>query len=170
MKHGSDVFGLKAVVVKRHLGEEPEGGAQPLVDGRRGVVVEDLFGQRFIVESGRRDRGVGVGSKMAPIQPRDESRKQLALSDRPLGGPAHDGMRMNRMRSPEKMAMIFERSDDIRCTKAGDRAHQRKEKPDGHSVATLDVDESHVRTSACRAAASRSCAAPKAVTMMISKS
>jgi hypothetical protein len=27
-----------------------------------------------------------------------------------------------------------------------------------------------VRTSACRAAASRSCAAPKAVTMMISKS
>jgi len=56
-------------VVERHLGEETERGAQPLVDSRRGVVVEDLFRQAVILKRGRRDRGVGIRSKVALIQP-----------------------------------------------------------------------------------------------------
>jgi hypothetical protein len=68
-------------VVERHFLEQPQRGAQLLVDGRRGVVVENLLRQRVASERGCRDRGMGVGSKQALIQARHERGEQLTLGD-----------------------------------------------------------------------------------------
>jgi len=40
-----------------------------------------LLGEAIVVKGGRRDRGVGVRSKGAFVQARDESRKQFTLAD-----------------------------------------------------------------------------------------
>jgi hypothetical protein len=67
-------------VVQRHLLEQTQRGAKLLTDRRRGVVIQDLFDEDITFESGRRDRGVGVGSKVTPVHPRHECREQFTLS------------------------------------------------------------------------------------------
>jgi hypothetical protein len=68
-------------VVERHLLEQAERCAKLLVDWRRGVVVQNLLCQDIAFEGGRRDRGVGVRSKQALIQPRHECGEQLTFPD-----------------------------------------------------------------------------------------
>jgi hypothetical protein len=68
-------------VSESHLFKETQHGAQSFGDRRGGIVVEDLLREVIVVEGRRRDRGVGVRSKGAFVQARDESRKQFTLAD-----------------------------------------------------------------------------------------
>lgn len=79
--HRAHIFGAQVQVIERHLFEKAKYGAQPFVDGRAGVVVENLLCEAIVVKSGRRDRGVGAGSKDAGVQARYERCEQLALPD-----------------------------------------------------------------------------------------
>ena len=66
---------------ERHLFKKTEHRTQSFVDRCGGVVLEDLLCEAIVVKGGRRDRGVGVRSKGAFVQARDESRKQFTLAD-----------------------------------------------------------------------------------------
>jgi hypothetical protein len=54
-------------VVERHFLEQVERGAKLPVDWSRRVVVQNLLREDIASERGRRDRGVGVRSKLALI-------------------------------------------------------------------------------------------------------
>jgi hypothetical protein len=68
-------------MVESHLLEQPQSQAKLLADRRCRVIVQNLLDQQIAVKSGRRDRGVGVRSKVALIQARHECREQLALAN-----------------------------------------------------------------------------------------
>ena len=68
-------------MLERHFLEQPQDCAKPFADRRCRIVVQNLLDQETAVERGRRDRGVGVRSKMALIQTGHERREQLALAD-----------------------------------------------------------------------------------------
>jgi hypothetical protein len=82
------------------------------------VVVEYLLGQSGVVESGRRDRGVGIGSKMTLVQTRHERGEQLAFAHCPFGSTPHDGLRVHGVRPSKKMPPVPQRSHHIRRSKA----------------------------------------------------
>jgi hypothetical protein len=67
-------------MVERHLFQQAQRCAKPLADRRAGVFVQYLLDERLTIEGGRRDRGVGIRSKVALIHPRHECREQLALA------------------------------------------------------------------------------------------
>jgi hypothetical protein len=114
-------------VPQRHCLEQAERGANPLVDRGGPVVVKDELYQWFIVESGRRDRGVCVRSEMTLIQSRDEGGEQLALADRPLRRSAHHGLGVNALRLSEQVLSVTHRSDDIRYSEPGRHPYYRIE-------------------------------------------
>jgi hypothetical protein len=68
-------------MAERHLLEQAEHCAKPLVDGRRGAVVQNLLRQDIASERRCPDRGMGVGSKDALIQVRHKCSEQLALAN-----------------------------------------------------------------------------------------
>ena len=80
-QHRANVVGAEVLVIECHLLEKAQYGPQPIVDRRADVVIEDLLCKVVVVKSGRRDRGVGVRSKGAGVEARDERREQLALAD-----------------------------------------------------------------------------------------
>jgi hypothetical protein len=55
-------------VVERHLLEQAERRAERVADRRRPVVVQDLLDEVTALEGRRRDRGVGIRSKVTPVQ------------------------------------------------------------------------------------------------------
>ena len=81
--HRAHVFGSEAAMIEGHLLEQPQRGAKPFADRRCRVLVQDLLNQEIVVESGRRDRGMRIRSKVALIHARHERGKQLALAHRP---------------------------------------------------------------------------------------
>jgi hypothetical protein len=111
-------------MVEGHLLEQPQRGAKPFADRRCRVFVQNLLDQETVVEGGRRDRGVGIRSKVALIQARHESGEQLALANRPFGRTPHDGLRVCGMRPSKEMRPVPQCSYHIRCTEARDRAHE----------------------------------------------
>jgi hypothetical protein len=134
------------------------------------MLVEHLLDERITLERGRRDRGVGVGSKPTLIQARYERGEQLALADRPFRGPAHDGVRVTGVRFPEKVTAVVQRSHHIGHSKAGHGAHECVPQPDGETIAALDSGKPHTPSSARRAASSCIDAMPNAAATMISNS
>jgi len=56
-------------MVERHLFQQAQRCAKPLADRRAGVFVQYLLDERLTIEGGRRDRGVGIRSKVALIHP-----------------------------------------------------------------------------------------------------
>jgi hypothetical protein len=68
-------------VIEGHFAEQLKRRAKPAGNRRGLVVVKDLLDEGGIFDCRRRDRGVRVRSKMAPVQPRNKRRKQLALAD-----------------------------------------------------------------------------------------
>ena len=78
---GSHIVGAEALVSEGHLFKQTQHSTQSFVDRRAGIVLEDLLREVVVVKSGRRDRGVGVRSKGAGVEARDERREQLALAD-----------------------------------------------------------------------------------------
>jgi hypothetical protein len=77
---GSDVLGCEAPMVECHLSQEPQRCAKLYADRRYRVLVQDLLDYEIAIEGGRRDRGVGIRSKMALIHARHECGEQLALA------------------------------------------------------------------------------------------
>jgi hypothetical protein len=55
-------------VRERHLFEKTEHRTQSFVDGRAGIVIEDVLREVSVVKGGRRDRGVALRSKGAFVQ------------------------------------------------------------------------------------------------------
>jgi hypothetical protein len=104
-------------MVERHFLEQAERGAKPVVYWSGRVVVQHLLCQGIVPEGGRRDRGVGVCSKMTLIQTRDERRKQLAFANRPFRGASHDRVRVRGMRSAKQVAPIPQGPHHIGRTK-----------------------------------------------------
>ena len=68
-------------MVECHLLEQAQRCAKLLADRRCRVIVQNLFDEEIAIEGGRRDRGVGIRSKVAPIHTRHECGEQLALPD-----------------------------------------------------------------------------------------
>ena len=71
---GSGVFWYQRRRLKRHLPQEQERRGQLWIERRRLEIVKHTLSQCFI-ERDRRDRGVGIRSKLALIEPRDKCRK-----------------------------------------------------------------------------------------------
>jgi hypothetical protein len=105
-------------MVQRHLFEKPERAAQLLIDRRAGVVVQNTLRQVIVLESGRRDRGVSVRSKLTVIQSRHKGGKQFALANRPFRRPAHHRLGMRRMGPSEKVGPVPQCPDDVGCPKS----------------------------------------------------
>ena len=122
--HRAHVFGSEAAMIECHLLEQPKCGAKPFADRRCRVLVQDLLNQETVVERGRRDRGVGIRSKVALIHARHECGEELALAHRPFGGTPHDDMRVRGVRPSKEMRPVSQGSYHIRCTEAGDGAHE----------------------------------------------
>ena len=74
------------------------------------------------------------------------------------------------MRPPEEMLSVSECSYNIGCPEARESAHKSVEQSGREPISPLDVAEPHAFSSARRAAATRSFAAPNAAEMMISNS
>lgn len=68
-------------MVECHLLNQRQCCAEFFADRRRRVVVQNLLDQGIAMESGRRDRGVGIRSKVALIQAGHERGEQLALAN-----------------------------------------------------------------------------------------
>ena len=68
-------------MVECHLLEQSERGAKRFANRRRVVVAQNLLDEDIAVEGGRRDRGMGIRSKVALIYARHECGEQLALPD-----------------------------------------------------------------------------------------
>ncbi len=68
-------------MIQRHLSQEPERRPQFGVDRGRGIIVQYLLNQVGVLKGVRRNCGVGVGSKLALVETRNECGKQLALAD-----------------------------------------------------------------------------------------
>ena len=68
-------------MVECHFLEQGQRGAKLLADRRARVLVQDLLDEEIAIEGRRRDRGVGVRSKVAPVHPRHERGEQLALPE-----------------------------------------------------------------------------------------
>jgi hypothetical protein len=81
-------------MVEGHLLEQRQCCAKLLADRRACVLSQNLLDEGLAVEGGRRDRGVGVRSKVALIHPRHECGEQFSLSHRPFGGASHDSLRV----------------------------------------------------------------------------
>jgi hypothetical protein len=69
-------------MIQCHCLEEAEHGTQPFFNRCARIVIEDLLRDEFVVKGGRRDRGVGIRSKVAGIEAGHERRKELPLADR----------------------------------------------------------------------------------------
>ena len=92
---GPRVSGRELVRSKRQLLDEAERGADPPVDRSGAPVVLDSAPD-VLTERVRRDRSVGVRSKMALVERRDEGGEQLALA-----GVQSDGPRIAASRAAE---------------------------------------------------------------------
>jgi len=68
-------------MVECHLLDQRQCCAELVADRRRRVIVQNLLDQGIALERGRRDRGVGIRSKVALIQPGHERGEQLALAN-----------------------------------------------------------------------------------------
>jgi hypothetical protein len=103
-------------VVERHLPEQAKRRPKRLANRRCRVVVQDLLNEVTIVEGGRRDRGVGVRSKVTLVEARHECGEELALADRPLGRAPHDRLCVRGMRPPEQMLSISRKPETARMS------------------------------------------------------
>ena len=81
-------------MVECHLLQQAQRGAKLVADRRTCVLIQDPLDEEIAFEGGRRDRGVGIRSKVTPIHPRHECGEQLALSHGPFGRPPHDSLRV----------------------------------------------------------------------------
>jgi len=163
-----NVLSAKMLVIERHRLQKAQDAAQLLVDRRRCVILENLLDQTVIFERGRRDRGVGIRSKVTLVQPRHESREQLALSNRPFGRSAHNGLGVCGMWRAEEVASIAERSHYVGQPKTRNESDEWEEQRRRQPVAALDISQSHACSSARRPASSRASAAPNAAATIIS--
>jgi hypothetical protein len=68
-------------MVECHLLEQPQRCAKLFADRSCRVLVQNLLDEKIVVEGGRRDRGVGIRSKVALIHARHERSEQLALAN-----------------------------------------------------------------------------------------
>ena len=68
-------------MVECHLLEQSQRCAKLFADRRGRVLVQNLLDEEIAVESGRRDRGVGIRSKVALIHARHECGEQLTLAN-----------------------------------------------------------------------------------------
>ena len=71
-------------MIEGHLLEQRQCRAKLLADRRACVLIQNLLDEEIAVEGRRRDRGVGIRSKVAPVHPRHECGEQLALPDGPF--------------------------------------------------------------------------------------
>lgn len=168
-QHRSGIVRRQRAGFQRHLAQEAQGGLQLGINGCRLEIVEDPFRECF-VEGDRRDRGVGIGSKHALVEPRDEGGKQLAFADGPWGRAPHDRLGMDRVRLTEEGLPIRESSHDVGRSKARHDSNHRVAHAVRQMLAAFHSFESHARPTASSAAVARSSAAPIAAATISSKS
>jgi hypothetical protein len=154
---------------QRHLAQEAQGGLEFGINCRGLEIVEDLFRERFI-EGDRRDRGVGIRSKHALVEPRHEGSKQLAFADGPLGRTPHDCLGVDGVRLAEEGLPVCEGAHDVRRSKARHDSDHRVEQAVRQALAAFHDFQSHARPTASSAAFKRCPAAPTAAATITSKS
>jgi cell division transport system permease protein len=150
-QYATCIVARQVVGAQRHRLDEAERRADTLVDRRRAPVGLDRP-PHVLAERVRRDRGVGVCSEGTLVERGDECCEELALTRRPVGGPAHREVERGRERPPEDLGPVVQRLQHA----------QRARHLDG-----VDAGESH--GSVRRAASLRSRPAATAAATVSSK-
>src|SRR5215472_17153625 len=124
----------------------PAGPTSPVaaLDGRGLEIRKGGSDRCFVLIRSRRDRGVRLRSKLTFVDLRYEGSHQLAVADRPCGGPAHRLVGNPLHRLAVEVGAVTDQLDDIKHWLARHCTNKREQGLLAEAVAAIENPKTHL--------------------------